>query len=265
MKIALVQLKLTENMEQNAQKAFSAMDEVASSGSDLVCFPEIQFSPFFPQHSNRDVTHYAIEIEHHIVKNLQAICSDKKLIAIPNFYLEENGNFFDASPLINSKGEILGISKMVHIVNAPCFYEQDYYQPSDSGFHVYDTAKAKIGVVICFDRHLPESIRTCALKGAEIIIIPTANTKAEPMELFEWEMRIAAMQNGVFIAMCNRVGMEDEMEFSGESIVIDPFGNLQAKANDKEQILYSDIDLGAVKVAQNERPYIKLRRSEFYK
>ena len=265
MKVALVQSKLTKNMEQNAQITFSALDEVVSSGSDLVCFPELQFSPFFPQYSNLDVAHYAIDIDNQVIKKLQETCSNNNLIAIPNFYLAEDGNFFDASPLINSKGEILGISKMVHIVQAPCFYEQDYYQPSDSGFHVYDAAEAKIGVVICFDRHLPESIRTCALKGAEIIIIPTANTKAEPIEMFEWEMRIAAMQNGVFIVMCNRVGVEDEMEFCGESIVIDPFGNVLTKANDKEQILYADIDLGMVKVAQNERPYIKLRRPEFYK
>lgn len=69
--------------------------------------------------------------------------------------------------------------------------------------------------MICFDRHLPESIRSCALQGAELVIVPTANTKAEPLEMFEWEMRVQAMQNQIFIAMCNRVGTEDAMQFAG--------------------------------------------------
>jgi len=153
---------------------------------------------------------------------------------------------------------------MVHVAQAPYCYEQDYYTPSDTGFHVYDTPAGKIGIVICFDRHFPESVRTCALRGAELIIVPTANTRAEPMEMFEWEMRIAAMQNGVFIAMCNRVGIEDNMDFCGESIVIDPNGNVVAKANDKEQILYAEIDLGTIATIQIERPYMKLRRTNMY-
>ena len=72
---------------------------------------------------------------------------------------------------------------MVHIAQAENFYEQDYYTPSDDGFKVFDTEFGKVGIVICYDRHLPESIRTCVLKGADLIIIPTANTKSEPMEM----------------------------------------------------------------------------------
>jgi len=265
MKIALAQLHLSKDMDANADKSFSVMETVARKGADLVCFPEIQLSPFFPQHRSLDVTDYVITIDHEIVKTMRDICAANNLLSVPNFYLEENGCRYDASPMINSDGEILGISKMVHIVQAPHFFEQDYYQPSDSGFHVYETTAVNIGIVICFDRHLPESIRTCALKGADIVVIPTANTKAEDMEMFEWEMRVSAMQNGVFIAMCNRVGKEGSLIFSGESLVIDPFGNIVAKADDEEQILYADIDLELVQKAQKDRPYIYLRRPEFYK
>ena len=98
---------------------------------------------------------------------------------------------------------------MEHIAQNKNFYEQDYYTLAKDGFKVFSTPFGKTGIVICFDRHLPENIRTCALKGADLVIVPTANTKAEPMELFEWEIRVQAMQNQVFIAMCNRVGMED--------------------------------------------------------
>jgi predicted amidohydrolase len=158
----------------------------------------------------------------------------------------------------------MGAAKMVHIAQVPCFYEQDYYEPSDTGFQVFPTPYGNIGVVVCFDRHYPESIRTCVLKGADLIIIPTANTTSEPTELFEWELRVPAMQNGVFIAMCNRTGLEGEMDFSGESIVVNPNGDVVTKANDQAQILYADIDLSETKEARENRPYLPLRRPDAY-
>lgn len=121
------------------------------------------------------------------------------------------------SLLIGDHGEIIGRQKMVHIAQCENFYEQSYYTPSEEGFQVFDTPFGKIGIVVCFDRHYPESIRTEALRGAELVIIPTANTKAEPSELFQWEIRVQAFQNSVNIAMCNRVGNEGGMVFSGES------------------------------------------------
>ena len=121
---------------------------------------------------------------------------------------------------------------MVHIAQADKFFEQDYYTPSDDGFKVFETEFGKLGIVICFDRDFPESIRSEALKGADLILIPTVNTKAEPSEMFEWELRVQAFQNSTIIAMCNRVGAEGDMDFSGESIVVDANGNVLAKADD---------------------------------
>lgn len=114
---------------------------------------------------------------------------------------------------IDNNGKIIGNQKMVHIARLEYFYEQDYYTHSEEGFNVFDTEFGKIGIVICFDRHYPESIRTSVLKGAELILIPTANTIDEPKELFQWEIRVPAFQNSVNIAMCNRVGIEDNMTF----------------------------------------------------
>ena len=184
-------------------------------------------------------------------------------MAISNLYLEEDGKRYDASPVIERDGTILGVSKMIHIVQAPCFYEQDYYTASDSGFQVYHTSAGRVGVVICFDRHYPESVRTCALKAAQLIVIPTANVKGEPLEFFEWELRVAAAQNSLFIAMCNRVGLEHEMHFCGHSMVVDPSGDAVARADDTEQILYADVDLDLMGKAREARPYLKLRRPEF--
>ena len=265
MKIALTQLQIHGNAEKNLEKTLRYMEEAARNGAELVCFPEIQFTPFFPQHPDRDASKYAMKITDPTVDAVRAKCRELGLVAVPNLYLEEKGRRFDASPVIDADGTVLGVSKMVHIVQTSMFYEQDYYTPSDTGFRVYQTAVGRIGVVICFDRHFPESVRSCALQGAEMVVIPTANTEGEPLELFEWEVRVAAYQNNVYIAMCNRVGVEDEMSFCGESLVADPDGNIVAKADETEQILYADVDLTAVQRSRDQRPYLKLRRPESYK
>jgi beta-ureidopropionase len=264
MRISLIQISLTSDVQKNKKSVLGMMERAASQGADLVLTPEVCLSPFFPQYPGRDVSQYEVRIDDEIVGEFQAVCKKLKLMASPNFYLVEDGNRYDASLLIDAQGELLGVSKMVHICQAPYFYEQDYYTPSDTGFKVYETNICKIGIVICFDRHMPESIRTCVLRGAQIILIPTANTTREPRELFEWELRVAAMQNGVYIACCNRVGIEDDMEFYGESIIVDPNGNIVAKADATEQILSADIDLSLVEVTRMNRPYLALLRTEAY-
>ena len=168
------------------------------------------------------------------------------------------------SLLIDDQGAIIGRQKMVHIAQCPCFYEQDYYTPSDEGFQVFDTELGRIGIVVCFDRHYPESIRTEALHGAELILIPTANTADEPSELFQWEIRIQAFQNSVNIAMCNRIGTEDGMVFSGESIVSDYEGRTVALASSEAELLLAEVNLPDARAARLRKPYTSLRRPELY-
>lgn len=264
MKLALVQPTLVENMQTNVENSLAAMTTAAGKGANVICFPEIQLSPFFPQYEGKSAKHYALTLESDIVKKLQQKCAELGVHAFPNIYLQQEDKFYDATLAIGPSGELLGIAKMVHIAQVPCFYEQDYYEPSDTGFQVFSTPYGNIGVVVCFDRHYPESIRTCVLKGADLIIIPTANTKAEPTELFEWELRVPAMQNGVFMAMCNRTGLEGEMDFSGESIVVAPNGDVVVKADDQAQILYADINLSHTQEARLKRPYLPLRRPDVY-
>ncbi len=264
MKIALLQFSLTADILENKKSVLGFMEQAASQGVDLVCTPELCLSPFFPQYRRQDVSRYALGIDDEIIEEFQQACRQLGLAASPNLYLQEGNYRYDASLLINTRGELAGVSKMVHICQLPGFYEQDYYAPSDTGFRVYDTDIGRIGIVICFDRHFPESVRTCVLKGAQVILIPTANTSAEPRELFEWEIRVAAMQNGVYIACCNRVGVEDAMVFCGESIVVDPDGKVVAKADTSEQLLVAEIDLSLVDLARRNRPYLALRQPQAY-
>ncbi|GHS97341.1 carbon-nitrogen hydrolase [Synergistales bacterium] len=265
MRIALSQMKMSDDIEQNLEKSLSAIDSAAKNGADLVFFPEVQLYPFFPQYPSLDRERYAIAPDHPYIRKMASLCEKLRVIASPNIYLKEGEAYYDASLFIDASGRVQGISKMVHIMQCPLFYERDYYSPAPDGFKVYDTPFGRVGIVICFDRHLPESIRTCAAMGADIILIPTANSEGEPMELFEWEIRVQAMHSSVYVAMCNRVGTEGEMNFVGQSMVADFRGGLVAKAGDREEILYADVDLAKSRSARNENPYFTLRRPMFYK
>jgi predicted amidohydrolase len=264
MRIALAQYALGTELAANVAKALEFTTYAERDAVELIVYPELCVSPFFPQLPGQDVGRYANELEDRVIQRFQSACRRSKLAASPNVYLREGDRLFDASLLIGSDGRLQGVSKMVHIAQLPGFYEQSYYTPSDTGLRVYDTPLASIGIVVCFDRHFPESIRTCALRGASLILIPTANTVAEPRDVFECELRAAAFQNGVYIAMCNRVGAEGEATFCGESTVVDPYGNIVAKGTATEALITADIDLSQVAAARAKRPYLQLRRPEVY-
>ena len=265
MKIALCQMANTGKPAANLEKSIRAIKEAAENGADLILFPEVQLTEFFPQYPGQDVTQYRIPLDSEVVAAFCRVARENGILVVPNILLYENGKTYDASLLIEKDGTIAGVQKMVHIAQAEQFYEQDYYTPSDDGFHVFDTEYGKIGIVVCFDRHYPESIRTESLMGAELILIPTVNTKTEPSEMFEWELRVQAFHNSTAVAMCDRVGKEGEMDFSGESIVVDANGDVIAKADDTEGILYAEVDLAKSSEIRSRRTYTGLRRTELYK
>lgn len=264
MRLALIQMPDYGTVKLNTSKSIAAIKEAAEHNADLVLFPEVHLTNFFPQYPAQDVRDYQIPLDSDIVRRFCEACKKYHIMAVPNIYLLESAHCYDASILIDANGQIQGIQKMVHVAQADKFFEQDYYTPSDDGFHVFTTSFGNIGIVVCFDRHYPESIRTEALKGADLILIPTVNTKEEPSDIFEWELRIQAFQNSCVIAMCNRVGVEGTMTFSGESIVVDANGNVITKADDSAQIVYVEVDLENVRTIRTSRPYTQLRRTEFY-
>ena len=258
MKLAMAQMRMGASVAENLQKSLRFMEQAKAAGADLIFFPEVQLSPFFPQYENRDASMWLTEPDGPELRAFQSMCQKLGLYASPNVYLPQGGGRYDASLMIDPWGQILGVSQMVHIAQAKNFYEQDYYTPSDSGFQVYDTPFGKIGVVICFDRHLPDGIRSCAQQGAGLVIVPTANIIGEPMELFEWEIRVQAFQSTVFVAMCNRVGQEGELTFAGQSLLAGPNGELLYKAGAEEQLILTDVPLDAAAAARAARPWLFL-------
>ncbi|MCF2616385.1 carbon-nitrogen hydrolase family protein [Oscillibacter valericigenes] len=258
MKLAMAQMRMGTSVEENLEKTLRLIEQAEKGGADLIFFPEVQLSPFFPQYEKADAERWAMAADGPEITAIRDACRKFRIHASPNVYLKQGKNRYDASLMIGSDGEILGISKMVHIAQAKFFYEQDYYTPSDDGFKVYDTPFGKIGVVICFDRHLPDGIRSCAKQGAELVIIPTANILGEPLELFEWEVQVQAFQNTVFTAMCNRVGPEGELAFAGQSLLAAPDGGLQFKAGGEDELYLLDVPLEEARQTRISRPWLTL-------
>jgi predicted amidohydrolase len=131
---------------------------------------------------------------------------------------------------------------------------------------VYSTRVGRVGVAICYDRHYPEYMRALALGGAELVVVPQAGAVDEwPEGLFEAEMQVAAFQNGYYVALCNRVGVEPCLAFAGESFVCAPDGRVVARApRAEETILYADVDLAAVASSHARRLFFRDRRPELY-
>jgi len=265
LKLVLAQMSMSMDRGSNVKKALEEIDVASSKGGDLIFFPEAQLTPFFPQYPGALLLGMGIHREafsvpsnSEILSQFQEKAKEHGIYISPNFYVKDtDGHLYDRSYMIDCAGNVQGSSDMVHIYSAPNFYERDYYSPSKDGFRVYDTPFGRIGIVICFDRHLPESVRACALQGAQLVLIPTANLTEEPMDLFLSEIRTEAFHNNIFIAMCNRVGEEDAITFSGQSLVAGPDGEVLAQAGSGEENLLVEIDLGEALRSRMKRNYIQ--------
>jgi predicted amidohydrolase len=242
-RLAALQHAMSPDIDINLDTARRMLAEAAAAGVKLAVFPEVQLSPFFPVKRGNDASRYAMTRDHPALAALSAMARETGIVVVANIYFEDDdGTRFDASPVIDADGALLGISKMVHIAQFENFWEKDYYA-SGSGFDVYDTDAGRLGIVICYDRHFAESYRACALQGAEIIATPTCNLAGEPLDLFAAEMRTLAFQNSVYSILANRCGVEGETAYGGHSVIAGPDGALLAEAGEAESILMADYDL----------------------
>jgi N-carbamoylputrescine amidase len=267
MRIALVQQHATAGKSKNVARGLTALDTAAANGAELVCYPELAFERFHPQRpAGADVLTLAEPVDGPTVCAFQDRARALGVVVVLNLFERDGERTFDSSPVIDADGRLLGVTRMIHITDYPCFHEQGYYTPGDSGAPVYDTRAGKIGVAICYDRHFPEYMRAVALNGADLVIVPQAGVVDEwPEGLYEGEMRVAALHNGYFVALCNRVGTEDCLTFAGESFVTAPDGTVVARApRSRDHILYADLDLASTASSHARRLFLKHRRPELY-
>lgn len=270
MRIALAQQHCGPDRQENLARALTAMERARDAGAQLITFPELAIERFFPQHERlTEAAALAEPIPGPTTRAIAARARDLRLVTVFNLYerLDDGPRYFDSSPVFDADGELLGVTRMVHITDYACFHERAYYHPGDRGAPVYRTRAGRIGVAICYDRHYPEYMRALALNGAELVAIPQAGAEDEwPEGLYEAEVRTAAFQNGYYAALCNRVGREEKLTFAGESFVVDPEGQVIARgAKLEDDLLLAEVDLTCCAQSTARRLFWRDRRPELYR
>jgi N-carbamoylputrescine amidase len=267
MRLALIQQHASSDLEANLSLAVDATRRAAGEGAELVAFPELAFTPFYPQSpATDDVRRLAEPVPGPITERFQALAKELGIVVVLNLFERDGDRTYDCSPVIDADGRLLGRTRMVHITEYPSFHERQYYAPGDLGAPVFDTRAGRIGVAICYDRHFPEYMRALALGGADLVVVPQAGIVDEwPGGLFEGEMCTAAFQNGYFVALCNRVGVEARLTFAGESFVCGPEGAVRARApKGADAVLMVDVDLADAASSHARRVLLRDRRPELY-
>ncbi len=268
MKIALIQQHATKDYDENLKRGIDSFHQAARSGAKLIAFAELAFSRFLPQiPSTQESLAKAEPIPGPTTEQFSTLAREYSVVVVLNLFERDGDRNYDASPVIDADGKLLGVTRMVHIMEGPGFHEKGYYAPGENIDFVYNTKIGRVGVAICYDRHFPEYMRCLGLKGAEIVVIPQAGALGEWTEgIFEAELQVAAFQNGYYAALVNRVGKEEVIHFAGESFVADPDGRVIAQApKEKDHILYADCDFQQVLQSHAKKHFLQDRRPDFYR
>ncbi len=265
MKLAGIQISCREEKERNIEKAVKFAKIAIENGAQIICFQELFSTHWFPREMNERHFSLAEDIDGPTITEMRKLAKEGAVFVCPIFERSRDGFFFNSAVVIDAGGEILGAYRKVHVPQIPLWEEKFYFRPGDSGFPVFQTSFAPIGVQICWDNFFPEGARILALKGAQIIFSPTAAAFASKKK---WETVIAshAISNGVFLLRVNRVGSEEKQDFYGSSFCVSPEGELLDKPTGmKESIALIDVDLKSIERVRKEWTFFKDRRPEIYK
>ncbi len=277
-KIALVQMSMTESVNENLAKACAKTREAAKNGAQIVCLPELFASQYFCQQQHPDIFDLAEPIPGPTTTAMAAVAKEMNIVILVSVFEKRTpGLYHNTLVVIEADGTIAGLYRKMHIPDDPLFFEKYYFAPGDTGFKTFETSKGHIAALVCWDQWYPEAARIAALKGAKIIFYPTAigwhpDEKEEygERQVSAWMtiQRSHAIANGVFVAAVNRCGFEKivgkGLEFWGHSFVSDPFGRVMTQAEQDETILYHDCDLALLEDTRRNWPFLRDRRIDAY-
>ena len=275
LKIALLQTKVSANLQENLEKTARVIKQAARKGADIVCLQELFAHRYFAQTKDERFFELAEPVPGRLSNFLSKCASDNRIVLVGGSIYErgEDGKFYNTSLIFDSRGQLAGKYRKMHIPQDPNYYEQDYFAPGNLGYIRVSSGKAVIAPLICYDQWYPEAARVNAIEGAQIIFYPTAIgwfkelKRDEPFSARRWEdaMRAHASLNGIFVAAVNRVGREQDLRFWGGSFVADPFGEVVARASHtKEEVLIAAIDLKKIRESQEGWRFLQNRRPQSY-
>ncbi|HST22940.1 MAG TPA: nitrilase-related carbon-nitrogen hydrolase [Blastocatellia bacterium] len=257
--------------QANIEKNLKYIEEAATQGVQIICMQEVFTTPYFCAEQN---THWYESVEAipdgPTVRLMQEVARKHSMVIIVPIYEEEiTGVYYNTAAVIDADGRYLGKYRKNHIPHtAPGFWEKFYFKPGNLGYPTFETAFARIGVYICYDRHFPEGARALGLNGAEIVFNPSATVAGLSEYLWELEQPAHAVANGYFVGAINRVGHEqpwDIGEFYGKSYFCNPRGKIIAQASrDSDELVVADLNLDEIREVRNVWQFFRDRRPETY-
>jgi N-carbamoylputrescine amidase len=255
----------------NIEKTLGFIERAASEGVQILCMQEIFTGPYFcAEQSTRWYDAVEPIPDGPTVKLMQELAKRHRMVIVVPIYEEDGtGIYYNTAAVIDADGTYLGKYRKNHIPHCPPgFWEKFYFRPGNLGYPVFETAYAKVGVYICYDRHFPEGARELGLNGAEIVFNPSATVAGLSEYLWKLEQPAHAVANAYFVGAINRVGVEAPWnigEFYGQSYFCDPRGQFLAQAaRDKDELVTAELDLDKIREVRNVWQFYRDRRPETY-
>ncbi len=269
--VAPTDAPIAEIKKTNLDHQMKMVEDAAKQGVQMLCFQEIFTTPYFCAEQQTRWYEAVEKIpDGKTVKLMQDVAKQYGMVLIVPIYEEEmSGIYYNSAAVIDADGKYLGKYRKTHIPHVnPGFWEKFYFRPGNLGYPCFDTAFARIGVYICYDRHFPEGARCLGLNGAEIIFNPSATVAGLSEYLWKLEQPAHAVANGYFVGAINRVGYEEPWnigEFYGQSYFCDPRGQIVAEAaRDKDELVVADLNMDMIREVRNTWQFFRDRRPDTY-
>jgi len=273
---ALLQLSCSEDLQENWNKTVSSIREAAHKGAQVICLQELFQSVYFCYEESQSFFELAEAIPGKTTDQLGELAKELKVVIIASMFEKRAaGLYHNTTAVIDADGSYLGKYRKMHIPDDPGYYEKYYFTPGDLGYQVFDTQYAKIGVLICWDQWYPEAARLTALKGAEVLVYPTAigwdleekngEINREQYQAWQTIQRSHAVANGIPVVSVNRVGVENGQQFWGGSFVANAFGRVIFQgSHHQEEIAVVPIDVDSAEYYRRTWPFFRDRRIDSY-
>ncbi|MDE3137319.1 MAG: acyltransferase [Acidobacteriota bacterium] len=263
---------LSEIRERMIRKHERLIAQAAKRGVQVLGLEELFYGPYFPAEQQTrwyDLTEPVPNGP--TCERMRKLAKRHKMVmVVPVYEVEMPGVFYNTAAVFDADGSYLGRYRKHHIPHChPGFWEKFYFTPGNTGYPVFPTRYARVGVYICYDRHFPEGARILGLNGAEIVFNPSATVAGLSEYLWELEQPAHAVANAYFVAAINRVGTEAPWnigEFYGKSYFCNPRGKIVAQASrDKDEMLSADLNLDEIREVRTVWQFYRDRRPESYR
>jgi N-carbamoylputrescine amidase len=274
--VAAIQSSFGPDMAANIAKVEGFVREASARGAQVILPPELFQGIYFPTRQDPKWFATAFPVaEHPCVRALSALAKELSVVIPISFFEKDGPRHYNSIAIADANGEVLGIYRKSHIPDGPGYQEKYYFRPGDTGFKTWRTKAGMIGVGICWDQWYPEAARAMVLKGAEVLLYPTA-IGTEPYDLSldthgRWQraMQGHAVANAVPVIAANRIGTEENdgvsQSYYGHSFIADHTGELVARFGAEEEgVLTHSFDLAAIERYRAEWGFFRDRRTDLY-